>query len=122
MVTINLDEIRTAVKKMGVKTGSLVNESLALSLAFKVKEFMENGEHSYPFPEALRYALNALYIPYDKRQQYRAVMGSYFGTHGAYVTAQNKAAGTPARQKAPAKGVRSPEIIVERNGQLAFRM
>ena len=122
-ISVNRVELHAAVAKMEPKVGP-VNEPLAVNLALKVKELMQADENhpSYPFGEALRYALNELHIPSPKRKSYCAVMGSYFGTHGSRVAARSKKAGKRAKPSPARSASRPPEVVIERDGQLAFRM
>lgn len=121
-ISVSRSELRAAIEKMEARTGHSVNGPLAVNLACKVQEFMRGNETRppYPFAEALRYAMNELFIPFPRRKSYRAVMGSYFGTHGAHVAVKNKKSGKRAKAKkcAPAR----PEVLVEPDGQMAFRM
>ena len=120
-ITIDRGDLRAAISKMAAKTGPLI-ESVAVQMVFMVKEFMlETEKHpAYPFAEALRYALNDLYIPFEKRRAYKLVMGSYFGTHGSHVAAKNKATCRPAK---PKRHQGSPEeVLIGKDGQFAFRM
>ena len=123
-ITVSRNELQAAIRRMAAKTGNKVSESLALQLAVKIKTFMQaTKEHqAYPFKVALRYGLNELRVVPFERSAYRAVMGSYFGTHGAHVAAKNKVVDISSRRKLITEEQPSLEVFVEWNGQLAFRV
>jgi hypothetical protein len=123
-VRVNHGEVLAAVKKMRDQKKVDVDDQKCIDMAYKVKGLMlSTDQHpAYPFGEALRYAINELNIAMPWRKDYSAVMGCYFGGHGGRVAAKNKKIGAKSRAK-PSKPFRgSHEVLVEKNGQLAFRM
>jgi len=132
-IAINLYQLGVAIRKESQRKGRkgpLVNKQLVFTLAYKVAELYSNKELHYSFEEALRSALNEFHIRKEwERDNYRWVMGSYFGTHGARKKVRDKAVGkvtagrTSAKAKAGKKADKPLEVFEEKDGshQLAFK-
>lgn len=135
-MAINLRQLVIAIKKESERKdrkGPRVNKQLTFTLANKVAELYSNKELQYSFEEALRSALNEFNIRKEwERDNYRWVMGSYFGTHGARKKARDKGAkkiaasrkSASAKAKPNKKGEKPLEVFEEKDGshQLAIRM
>ena len=115
MSSVNLEELRTARRKVEERDGVSLSDELVLSFVTRVAEKKERME----FREALRYSLNELAIwDEEKRALYKKVAGTYFGTRSGYTRARLKRQST--RKPHTVRQTVAFEIKEEVSGQYYF--
>lgn len=101
-----MSEMESAIAKVENGIGKHLSIDIARAIADKIRSRLDSG---MKYVEALRYSLNDLHFYGEKREDYKKVMGVFFGRRGGRTAARNakrraRRGGVPMRtqQKVPA--------------------